>query len=178
MDIVIHPLYYTANTFWKHLGDCRPLAGLPRAFSPRAWLLGDAGAHPACTPAPLHRRDALVPQSLGWSCLCYAGGRSRRSLSALPSPPPDKGGGLGPYAWLRYASPRPPYLGTMGSVMWEGYCALCRMVCNAGLSSVPSAIRFPVLGFRSKRGKLLLETSTLIRCPALKTLLVVHRSIV
>src|SRR5712691_864367 len=72
----------------------------------------------------------------------------------------------------------PTYLGTMGSVIWEGYCALCRMVCNAGLSSASSAIRRPVLGFRSKRGKLLLEISTLIRCPALKTLLVAHRSIV
>jgi hypothetical protein len=66
----------------------------------------------------------------------------------------------------------------MGNVRWEGYCELCRMVCNAGLSSASSAIRFPVLVFRSKRGKLLLDTSTLIRCPALKTLLVAHRSIV
>src|SRR5215831_9585955 len=66
----------------------------------------------------------------------------------------------------------------MGSVIWEGYCALCRMVCKAGLSSASSATRLPVLVLRSKRGTWLLETSTLIRCPALKTLLVAHRSIV
>src|SRR2546427_11739730 len=78
----------------------------------------------------------------------------------------------------KQASPLPPYRGTMGSAIWEGYGALCKIVCNAGLSSAGSAIRFPVLGFRSKRGKLLLDTSILIRCPALKTLLVAHRSIV
>src|SRR4030095_10099547 len=79
---------------------------------------------------------------------------------------------------LHQPSPLPPYRGTMGSVIWEGYCELCRMVCNAGLSSASSATRLPVLVLRSKRGKLLLETHTLIRLLALKTLLVAHRSIV
>jgi hypothetical protein len=38
-------------------------------------------------------------------------------------------------------------------------------------------IVFPVFGLRSKRGKLLLETSSLIRCPLKNTMLVGQSSI-
>lgn len=54
------------------------------------------------------------------------------------------------------------HLSTIGRVIWEGYGALCKMVCMAGLNPASSAIAFPVFVLRSKRGKLLLETSTRI----------------
>ena len=56
----------------------------------------------------------------------------------------------------------PNYRGTIGRVMCDGYWELCNTVCIAGLNSVSSAIVLPVLVFRSKRGKLLLEISTRI----------------
>lgn len=62
--------------------------------------------------------------------------------------------------------PPPPlagfYLGTRGKVICEGYCALCKIVCMAGLNPSSSAMTLPVLVLRSKRGKLLLDTSTRI----------------
>ena len=66
----------------------------------------------------------------------------------------------------------------MGRVTWDGWAESCRMVWRVGLNSVSAAMTPPVLVLRSKRGKLLLETSSRTLCPALNTLLVAHRSMV
>ena len=64
----------------------------------------------------------------------------------------------------------------MGRVTKEGCWASCRIVCNATLKLASWAMILPALVLRSKRGELLLEISSRILCPALKTLLVTHRS--
>src|SRR5262249_37842813 len=57
---------------------------------------------------------------------------SREARSFRPAQPSPSIQGEGwDHKALRHASPRPPYRGTMGSVIGEGYGALCRMVCNA-----------------------------------------------
>src|SRR6266849_2870676 len=107
------------------------------------------------------------------AALCAGEPLGDKTPGSSPLHPPPAGGGHGHTEIL---SQREPYRGTIGRVICDGYWTWCRMVCNAGFRSLSSATRFPVLGLRSKRGKLLLAISTLMRCPALKTLLVAQRS--
>src|SRR5580693_9971781 len=66
--------------------------------------------------------------------------------------------------------------GITGIQSAEGCSASCRIVLVAETNSRLVACTAPVFRLRSKRGKLLLETSSRRRWPFLKTLLVAHRS--
>ena len=68
------------------------------------------------------------------------------------------------------------YRGITGNVRCEACSGPWRTVCSATTISASMPGRCPVFRFRSKRGKLLLDTSTRSLCPALKTLAVSHRS--
>src|SRR5262249_26543785 len=63
-----------------------------------------------------------------------------------------------------------------GSISAEGRVRSCQTVCAAFSSLVSVPRGPPVFGFRSKRGKLLLETSRRMRWPFKKTLLVTPAS--
>ena len=63
-----------------------------------------------------------------------------------------------------------------GSVSRDGRLASWYTVWSATLISVSKPGRAPVFMFRSKRGKLLLDISSRMRCPALNRLLVSHMS--
>ena len=60
----------------------------------------------------------------------------------------------------------------IGSTIWEGCSASWWIVFTAVITRRLSLSGSPVFGFTSKRGKLLLEMSTRMRCPCLNTLLV------
>ena len=68
--------------------------------------------------------------------------------------------------------------GTTGRISRDGCAASCRMVCSAFCTAASSPKTPPVFGLRSKRGKLLLDTSSRMRWPALKRFDVAPRSIV
>src|SRR5215469_18264398 len=66
--------------------------------------------------------------------------------------------------------------GTTGSISAEGWVLSWKMVFVAVTHVAECAPSSPVLRLRSKRGKLLLETSSRSRWPVRKTLLVAQRS--
>src|SRR5713226_2990364 len=69
-----------------------------------------------------------------------------------------------------------PYQGTIESSSAEGCALSWKIMFVAFTMRVARACSSPVFRLRSKRGKLLLETSSRSLCPARKTLLVAHRS--
>src|SRR5215469_5945993 len=75
-----------------------------------------------------------------------------------------------------YYRAAPP--GITGITSAEGCSVSCRIVFVAETNSRLVACSAPVFKLRSNRGKLLLETSSRMMCPFLKTLLVAHRSTV
>ena len=87
----------------------------------------------------------------------------------------DKGE-MEPRVWVEIGGEGGYSRGMRGRVTWEGYSASWKIVCRAGTSRVSDPMGPPVLALRSNRGKLLLETSSRIRCPFLNTLLVAQRS--
>src|SRR5690349_11834577 len=66
--------------------------------------------------------------------------------------------------------------GMTGKTRRDGYADEWKIVCKALTISGERPGSSPVFGLRSKRGKLLEETSRRMRCPARKVLLVAQRS--
>jgi hypothetical protein len=103
-----------------------------------------------------------------------SGENGERDLAVSPRRARDRHDALGPTCQLEETWSCPA--GMIGRMRREGYSRLCLTVCFAEMKFTSDAILFPVFGLRSKRGKLLLEISSLMRCPVKNTMLVGRES--
>ena len=90
----------------------------------------------------------------------------QESLLDLRTAAPDAEWSRAVRDWLRAAACRAGRRGTTGRISRDGCCASCRIACAARRTAPSSPNTPPVLGLRSKRGKLLLEISSRMRWPA------------
>jgi hypothetical protein len=177
---------------WKvtfFAGRRRPAAIDGRNFASFAGFAGGAAGgilapekghglsdRPSCYPARnRNRADARRPTSpcrgLAHAAAVPASGRCLELLcSQLRARAPGADAISGePTRQLEVQRVRPGAFyqrGTIASTIREGRSRSWNTVCSARRSSALSPKAAPVFGLRSKRGKLLLEISTRMRCPA------------